>query len=82
MKAAPWIHDAVIVAPAMRDLARRVDLFAASELSVLVLGETGVGKELVAERIHRRSRRGARPLITVNCASLTESRLHRAEGPP
>jgi two-component system response regulator AtoC len=48
---------------------------AASTLSVLVRGETGVGKELVAERIHAASPRGGRPLLKLNCAALTESLL-------
>ncbi|HEU4403759.1 MAG TPA: nitric oxide reductase transcriptional regulator NorR [Polyangiaceae bacterium] len=59
--------------PAFAELARAIDLVAGSDLTVLVLGETGVGKELVVERLHARSRRAARALVYVNCAALPES---------
>jgi transcriptional regulator with GAF, ATPase, and Fis domain len=65
--------DTVIASRAMFELVARVDLFAPSELPILVLGETGVGKELITERLHRASNRVGRPLVKVNCASLTES---------
>ncbi len=48
-------------------------MVADSELPVLLLGETGVGKELFAHRLHRLSRRRAKPLVHVNCAALPES---------
>ena len=48
---------------------------ASSSLSVLLLGETGVGKEVVAHTIHARSRRAAGPFIAVNCAAIAESLL-------
>lgn len=54
---------------------RLVDLVAPSQLSVLVLGETGVGKELVAKRIHERSKRKDGPLLFLNCAALPEQTL-------
>ncbi|SFC48414.1 transcriptional regulator, NifA subfamily, Fis family [Polaromonas sp. OV174] len=44
-----------------------------SELTVLLLGETGVGKELVAQALHAASPRAARPLISLNCAALPET---------
>jgi transcriptional regulator with PAS, ATPase and Fis domain len=50
-----------------------IDTVAASELAVLILGETGVGKELVARAIHAGSRRREAPLIQVNCAALPDS---------
>jgi len=46
---------------------------AASELSVLILGETGVGKEVMAEAIHRLSPRSSNTFLRLNCAALTES---------
>lgn len=55
------------------DLLKELDVVADSELPVLLLGETGVGKELFARRLHRLSRRAAGPLIHVNCAALPES---------
>src|SRR5512138_3608758 len=60
----------VVVDPAMKrvfELARRV---APTPMTVLLLGETGVGKELVAEEIHRQSPRARQPLVRLNCASL------------
>jgi anaerobic nitric oxide reductase transcription regulator len=50
-----------------------VDAVADSDLAVLVQGETGVGKELVARRLHRRSARAEAPLVQVNCAALPET---------
>ncbi|HVO22733.1 MAG TPA: sigma 54-interacting transcriptional regulator [Candidatus Margulisiibacteriota bacterium] len=61
--------------PAMRTLYEQIEDVAASEASVLLLGETGVGKELVAEAIHRASRRAGGPLIKVNCSALSEGLL-------
>ncbi|MBP2229992.1 anaerobic nitric oxide reductase transcription regulator [Azospirillum agricola] len=65
--------DLVGEGPAMAALLREVDTVADSDLVVLVLGETGVGKELVARRLHDRSRRANGPLVHVNCAALPES---------
>ncbi|MDR2851647.1 MAG: nitric oxide reductase transcriptional regulator NorR [Burkholderiaceae bacterium] len=50
-----------------------LQVVADSELPVLLLGETGVGKELFAHRLHRFSRRNQKPLVHVNCAALPES---------
>jgi anaerobic nitric oxide reductase transcription regulator len=59
--------------PALARLSRDIAMVAASDLPVLLLGETGVGKELVARQIHAASRRAGEPLIHVNCAALPES---------
>jgi DNA-binding NtrC family response regulator len=59
--------------PAMRRLARHIEKFAPTESTVLVLGETGTGKEPVARSIHRRSRRGEKTLISVNCAAIPDT---------
>ncbi len=58
---------------AISHLLHELRVVADSELPVLLLGETGVGKELFAHRLHRLSRRRNRPLIHVNCAALPES---------
>jgi transcriptional regulator with PAS, ATPase and Fis domain len=65
----------VLVEPAMQRLQRIARRVAASEISVLVLGETGSGKELLAETIHRYSPRHERPLLRLNCAALSETLL-------
>ena len=54
----------------LRQILDQIELVAPTEASVLVFGETGTGKELVAHEIHRRSRRKDGPLIRVNCASI------------
>lgn len=55
---------------ALSQIISQIDLVAPTDASVLILGETGTGKELVAHEIHRRSRRKDKPLIRVNCASI------------
>jgi len=55
---------------ALRQIVSQIDLVAPTDASVLILGETGTGKELVAREIHRRSERRDRPLVRVNCASI------------
>ncbi len=55
---------------ALKYVMYRVEQVAPTEATVLLLGETGTGKELVAKAIHRRSQRRSRPLVIVNCAAL------------
>jgi transcriptional regulator with GAF, ATPase, and Fis domain len=59
----------------MRDLANRIGRVAPTTLPVLIHGETGTGKELVARSVHDSSHRASGPLITENCGALTESVL-------
>lgn len=58
---------------AHRHLLNEIALVAQSPLTVLIFGETGTGKELVARAVHRQSERHARALISINCAALPES---------
>jgi DNA-binding NtrC family response regulator len=56
--------------PAMRQVAQIIEQVADSDVTVLIRGESGVGKELVARAIHQRSTRRQRPFVKVNCAAL------------
>lgn len=58
---------------AFKRLQSEVALVAGSDLTVLISGETGTGKELVAQALHARSARAQRPLVSVNCAALPET---------
>ena len=68
----PDAEDIELHDPTMRKIYRLADMAARSTSSVLILGETGVGKEEVAKYVHRRSPRRGGPLIVVNCAALPE----------
>lgn len=58
---------------AFKLLLKEIALVGPSELTVLITGETGVGKELVAQALHARSGRADRPLISLNCAALPDT---------
>ena len=62
--------DLVGQSAALRQISSQIDLVAPTDASVLILGETGTGKELVAHEIHHRSTRKAGPLVRVNSASI------------
>ena len=71
--------DIVGTSGAMQAVFSRVEKIAVTDISVLITGETGTGKELIARELHRRSTRAAGPFITINCgaipANLLESEL-------
>jgi transcriptional regulator with PAS, ATPase and Fis domain len=61
--------------PRIREIFQLLEMVAPSEATVLLLGETGTGKELVAQAIQRNSARAAGPFVVVNCAALPETLL-------
>ena len=63
------------VSPAIRKIIERIKKAARNKLTVLILGETGTGKDLIAEAIHKRSDRTPRAFKAVNCAGLNENLL-------
>jgi DNA-binding NtrC family response regulator len=63
--------------PAMQEVFKLVGLLADNDLSVLITGESGVGKELVARAIHEHSGRAGAPWVAVNCAAIPENLLER-----
>lgn len=72
----PQMHDdgeLVSGSEAMRQVFKRIGLAADSDATVLVLGETGTGKELVAQAVHAQSARAGRALVSINCAALPDN---------
>ena len=65
----------VVASPAMTELLAMAERAAESPAKVLITGESGVGKDLVARYIHSQSSRRLAPFVAVNCAGLTEARL-------
>jgi transcriptional regulator with GAF, ATPase, and Fis domain len=59
--------------PSMQEVFRKLQKVAATDISVLITGETGTGKELIARELHRRSNRTKGPFVTVNCGAIPES---------
>jgi transcriptional regulator with PAS, ATPase and Fis domain len=69
-----FTFDALICASEkMRQVRRRLELIADTEIPVLILGETGSGKGLIARIIHDNSNRRQKPMVTLNCANLQET---------
>ena len=65
----------VFVSPGMNEILATIPRIAQSSISILLLGETGVGKEVLAEIIHHQSGRADQPLVRLNCSALPESLL-------
>jgi len=59
----------------LKDVMSRIEQVARLDTPVLLVGETGVGKELIANTIHQRSRRAEKPLVSINCGAIVETLL-------
>ncbi|MCC7953242.1 nitric oxide reductase transcriptional regulator NorR, partial [Klebsiella quasipneumoniae] len=69
----PERQELIGLSAPMLQLKKEIEIVAASDLNVLISGETGTGKELVAKAVHQGSPRAANPLVYLNCAALPES---------
>jgi transcriptional regulator with GAF, ATPase, and Fis domain len=69
----PCDEGMIAHSPALRDTLLRIDRVAPTDATVLISGETGTGKELMARMLYRRSKRAARPFVAVNLAALPET---------
>jgi formate hydrogenlyase transcriptional activator len=67
------LDEIVGESPLLKSVLQEVSLVAPTDTTVLILGETGTGKELIARAIHKQSNRSARPFIRVNCAAIPSS---------
>jgi PAS domain S-box-containing protein len=67
---ASMFEEIVGISPALRAVLSRVSKVAPTDSTVLITGETGTGKELIARAVHRRSQRSSRPFVSVNCAAV------------
>lgn len=65
----------VVRDPSMQQVIQLADQVAPSDASILITGESGVGKEVIARYVHQKSRRSSRPFISVNCAAIPENLL-------
>jgi two-component system, NtrC family, nitrogen regulation response regulator NtrX len=76
LKDSLFLEDEMIGSgPEMKEIWERIEQSASSDAKVLITGENGTGKELVAREIHRRGRRAEKPFIEVNCAAIPDSLL-------
>lgn len=68
-------RDLIAADPAMKKVIALADQVAKSEASILITGESGSGKEVIAKYLHQQSRRAERPLISINCAAIPDNLL-------
>ena len=73
LKAAEGTPTLVGETPAMQAVKRLIDTVAPTDATVMILGETGTGKELIARNLHDRSRRAREPFVPVNCGALPQN---------
>jgi formate hydrogenlyase transcriptional activator len=66
-------EELVGASASLRHVLAAIDKVAATDSTVLILGETGTGKELIAKAIHNKSKRSSQPMVKVNCAAIPES---------
>ncbi len=69
------LDGVIAVSEGMRTVCRKIEKVAATSASVLLLGESGVGKEILARALHTLSPRAARPFVAINCAAIPENLL-------
>ena len=74
-KASPLITEVIGQTPIVQQLLRMVQKIAQTDSTVLITGETGVGKELIARAIHSASQRKSHPFVKVNCAAIPDTLL-------
>ena len=67
--------EIVGTSPPMQSVFRKVEKISATDISVLITGETGTGKELIAREVHNRSPRTGKPFVTINCGAIPENLL-------
>ncbi len=74
-----WVAGSVLVgkSQAMREVCKQIGRVAATPATVLIRGEAGAGKELIAHVIHQHSGRAEQPFVALNCAACSEGMLHR-----
>jgi transcriptional regulator with GAF, ATPase, and Fis domain len=72
---ASMFEEIVGTSPSLRAVLSRVSKVAPTDSTVLITGETGTGKELIARAVHRRSDRSSRPFVSVNCAAIPRDLL-------
>jgi transcriptional regulator with PAS, ATPase and Fis domain len=77
LRVGPRFHDPVIVCASakMREICATAAHVAAGDAKIFITGESGVGKDLIAQYIHARSPRASRPFVAVNCAAFSETLL-------
>src|SRR6202000_686343 len=72
---APWFEEILANSAELKHALEIVEQVATTDATVLITGETGTGKELIARAIHRRSQRARGPLVKVNCAAIPDTLL-------